>query len=222
MSRILVCGEGPNDIGRRDWVKRRGDHATTDGWLQPLVARLRSSEGDVYAIQLKTLFTAPGRGGRALDGLARKAHAAKFRAKSEGCTGVVLATDVDSNDPRDHARKHDAILEGFAAIDNGVVGVACVPMATSEAWLMADWAAWQAQGAGDDTAWPNRPETLWGRPHEPGSNHPKNVFARICADNAIVDDTEMRAVLAATSDLDSIARRAPVSFAPFRAQAAAL
>jgi hypothetical protein len=222
MSRVLICGEGPNDIGRREWVKRSGAFEVREGWLQPMVARLRTSEGDATAISLKELITFPGRGIRVLDGLARKAQIAKFRAGSDGFTGVVLATDVDSTDRRVHAQKEAHILEGYATVENDVVGVACVPMGTSEAWLMADRAAWERLGADEFDEWPRRPEESWGRPHEPSSNHPKNVFARMCRDNDIVDNSETRAELAAASTRGELARRAPVSFPPFAQQAAEL
>lgn len=222
MSRILICGEGFNDIGRREWNKREGEFATLPGWLQPMVARLRSSDGDADAIALKELITFPGRGARPAGGLARKAQIAKFRAGTEGFSGVVVATDADSADPRVHAAKAGQIIEGFGSVDNGVTGVACVPMATSEAWLLADRNAWAALRAEAFGEWPSHPERCWGRPHDLASGHPKMLFARICRNNDIADNTDTRTRLAATSAIDELCRRAPVSFPPFAEEAARL
>jgi hypothetical protein len=218
MVKILIFGEGPNDVGRREWNRRTGDHTTEEGWLQPIVRRLRSTPGSETAERLRVLVSLPVRGApRPLSGLSLKAQIAKFRAATEGYTAVVVATDVDSADPRDHARKVEEIEAGFDAFPGEVAGVACVPMGTSEAWLLADEDAWRALGARNLREIPRRPEETWGRPHDPDSGHPKCVFHRLCADNDVVDDTATRAILAETCDLGRINAACPIGFRPFAA-----
>jgi hypothetical protein len=222
MGTILVYGEGPNDVGRRKWSRHIEDFEVTDGWLQPTVRRLRASSGDIEAKALRELITLPGRMVRPLRGLALKAQLAKLKAGTEGYSGVVIATDADSTDRHVHQAKRDEIESGYATVTNDVVAVACVPGATSEAWLLSDRGAWESLGASDFDAWPRRPEELWGRPHDPASNHPKQVFARMCEKNGLVDDTDTRASLAENTASETLVIKAPVSFPPFAIQAAGL
>lgn len=218
MARVLVVGEGPHDVGRREWSRQADDWVTSEGWLQPTVRRVRPSADEVAAIRLRDLVSLPRRGGPpALGGLAHKARIAKVRATTEGHALVVLATDADSTDPREHARKVAEIDAGFATIAPELLGIACVPVATSEAWLLADPDAWTAMGAGDTSLARPRPEERWGRPHDPESGHPKMVFGRLCRDNGLVDDTALRAALAGTMDLAVVARRCPTGFPLFAA-----
>ncbi|WP_294328609.1 DUF4276 family protein [uncultured Sphingomonas sp.] len=222
MSKVLLFGEGPNDVGRRTWSKRHDDFVTSDGWLQPMVRRLRGSEGSEDGARLRELTILPRRGVRPLQGLALKAQIAKLRAESEGYAAVVVATDADSIDPAVHASKLAEIQAGFDAISNRVVSVACVPMATSEAWLLADHEAWAALGAADFSEMPRRPEECWGRPHDPVSHHPKMMFGRVCDANDIGDHSDTRAALAEVSSFDEMERKLPVSFPPFRDAAGAI
>lgn len=219
MARILIFGEGPNDVGRREWSTRARDHETTDGWLQPLVRRLRGSAGGQEGARLRELISLPHKGGpRPLKGLALKAQIAKFRAASDGCIAVVVAIDADSVDPREHARKVNEIEMGFDSFPADVIGVACVPMGTSEAWLLADGASWTDLGATNFADFPRRPEETWGRSHDPTSNHPKCLFARVCEANDIVDDTNTRASLAEACELAVLTRSCPIGFANFAKQ----
>lgn len=162
MGTVLIYGEGPNEIGRRKWSKQLQDFEVSEGWLQPIVRRLRASDGGIDAKALKELIVLPGRDVRPLKGLAHKAQIAKLKAGTEGYSGVVVATDADSADRRAHDAKRNEIEAGYATIVNDVVAVTCVPMATSEAWLLTDREAWEAIGAIDFGEWPKRPEELLG------------------------------------------------------------
>jgi hypothetical protein len=128
---------------------------------------------------------------------------------------VIVATDADSVDPRDYALKVGAIEAGFAGIDADVIGVACVPIGTSEAWLLSDQVSWTKLGATELGNLPRRPERAWGRPHEPSSNHPKCIFVRMCRANDIPDTSETRRSLANLCDMEVLNRLVPISFRPF-------
>jgi hypothetical protein len=219
MTRILIFGEGPHDVGRREWSPRTREQEISEGWLQPMVRRLRRSTGSEEGFYLRELITFPGRPPlRPLTGLARKAQLAKLKAISDGFDAVVLATDTDSVDRAAHNRKVEDIETGFATMRGAVVGVACVPMGTSEAWLLADADAWVMLGATGRHELPRRPEQLWGHPHDPASNHPKSVFARVCAANGIADTADTRVSLAETCAREDLERACPTSFPSFARQ----
>ena len=218
MAQLLLCGEGPHEIGRREWSVRTETVEITEGWLQPLVARLRGSSGDAATVSLKELFTLPGprpTHARPRSELARKAQLAMFRAMEQGCSGVVFATDADSAEPPRQAQKVRAIEEGFESVPDRLAGVACVPMGTSEAWLLADRDAWQQVGATDLRKLPRRPEETWGRPHDPDSGHPKSLFVAVSEANQIAPDQDLRAELARRMSTNLVGTRCPRSFAPF-------
>jgi hypothetical protein len=218
MTRILIVGEGPHDIGRREWSPRAGGYETTEGWLQSMVRRLRRSAGSEEGIRLRDLVKLPGKGREEPAGLAFKAKLAKFKAMSDGFDAVVLATDADSVDRAVHARKVRDIEAGFEAVPGAVFGVACVPMGTSEAWLLADANAWTNVAVTNRSGLPRRPEEIWGRPHDPASDHPKCVFARICEASGAADNTTTRASLAEACALEELERSCPISFPPFATQ----
>jgi hypothetical protein len=222
MSKIYIFGEGPNDIGRRQWSAQINDFETSEGWLQPIVRRLRKDPGEETGLRMRELVSLPRRGPRPLNGLALKAQIAKLRAASEGCAAVILAPDCDSVDPKEHARRVADIDAGFAAMDADVEGIACVPMGTSEAWLLVDGHSWHALGATDLGRLPRRPEETWGRPHDPESGHPKQVFAKVCEDNDISESSDTRASLAEMCDLAELEKRLPVSFPDFARRVSSL
>jgi hypothetical protein len=217
MAQLLLCGEGPHEIGRREWSVRAEDTEITEGWLQPLVTRLRASAGDTATVSLKELVTFPGRRPpRPRGDLARKAQLAMFRAMEQGCSGVVFATDADSTEPSDQARKVRAIEEGFASVPDRLAGAACVPMGTSEAWLLADAAAWRRLGATDLRKLPRQPEETWGRPHDPASGHPKSLFEAVSKANRMAADQDLRAELARRLSISVVTAQCRRSFGPFR------
>ncbi len=223
MTRILIFGEGPHDVGRREWSPQTRDYETSEGWLQPIIRRLRNSTGSEEARCLRELITFPGRARvRPLAGLALKAQLAKYKALSDGFDAVVLATDADSADRAAHDRKIEDIERGFANMPGAVVGVAAVPMGTSEAWLLADADAWVDLGVADRNVLPRRPEQLWGHPHEPASDHPKCVFARICAMSGIANTADTRVSLAETCTFEDLERACPISFPPFANRVSAI
>ncbi|SFP72792.1 hypothetical protein [Sphingomonas rubra] len=189
--------------------------------MQPIVAAL-IGPCETIARRHRELVTFPGKQG-GLPGQARKAALARVMADGLQCSALIYATDADSNDPAERAMVVAEVEAGLASIDNDVAAVACVPMGTSEAWLLADEAAWQGVGLRDGRALPAAsPETLWGRPRDQAGQHPKVVFERVCASANIEADMAIRRDIAHLSDLDTIGRRCPVSFPPFAAAVRAL
>lgn len=217
MSKILVYGEGPHEIGRSHFSKRTGSWVTTDGWLQPMVRSLRSSPGTVEARSLHSIVQLPGKANKTphLSNLGKKALAAKLTAVGNNFSAVVFVTDADTVVPNDRAAKVVEIEAGFAAYPGPVVGIAGVPMGMSEAWLLADPGAWTSIGATDLTLLPPHPEQSWGAKDNPQSNRPKYVFARMCEANDIDDHSGTRGDIAGASNFATVRQACPISFPPF-------
>ena len=224
MTKILLYGEGPHEIGYKEWSPRKKRHVTTDGWLQPMATRLRASTGSVEARPLHSLISLPGNNQKTahLSALGKKALLALTVAESSKFAAVVFATDADTVHPREQAAKVAEIEAGFQTYTGAVAGIAAVPMGMSEAWLLADPDAWTAIGATAHAKLPKRPEASWGAKDDPESGRPKHVFAAMCEANDIDDHAGTRRDIAEQANFDTVAQRCPISFAPFRAALAAI
>jgi hypothetical protein len=123
--------------------------------------------------------------------------------------------DADSNEKTDWKTKYDQIVDGFSRINNGVIGVPCVPMSASESWLLADPDVWKKLGLNDLRMLPDRPEHIWGERHCPDGNHPHPYFARVCREAGVEDNASTRNEIAVISSIEILARACPTSFATF-------
>ncbi len=149
--------------------------------------------------------------------LAAKAKSAMALAASKGADALVFMHDVDNGA---HADVVAQIEAGFAAYSPTAgltrpVAVAAAPLATVEAWALG--APDALPKVFDDVAEPPRhPERLWGRPHDPRSDHPKQALRRCVGEDCT---REHFALIAERADLDALATRCPTSFAPFLGEA---
>lgn len=153
------------------------------------------------------------------DALARRGLMAALIAEQQGAELLVLVTDLDRGSGRKD-RPARAIEQKQVPIARGcgeaeaevahVIGIAC---RTIEAWALGDLAAVGSIGAGRAALPPGKnPEQLWGKPRDPGSNHPKFVLARALDRRATSDDLRR---IAEQADLEQVAMSCPLSFRPF-------
>lgn len=218
MTRILACGEGAHDVGVTVWDKRTGEKTHLEGWMQPLLKKIMGSEVDVRARTLREIVTLrrPPRLRPMPPGHGEKAVMARLLAANEGFDAVVFMTDADTRVESERRVKVREIEEGFAAVQNDVRCIACVPRSTSESWLLSDVEAWRTMGLKDEASFPSVcPEDLWGTRNDPTANHPKHVFSRNARCAEIDDDRETRRRLSELSELKTLLARCPVSFAEF-------
>lgn len=218
--------------GSRIWVfaEGSGDHGPTDrdvigdwGVLQHLVRSVTDRDDLRFTgldrRRLPALGPKPPASVKAA--LARKAHKAALLASADGCEAIVLHSDTDdaakvgdrTRAPAALAERRSSLADGVAAAGAEVAAIYAVPVATTEAWLLADHTA--VEGASGDTseaALKKWPETLWGHAHQPSSDHPKMVFNR-----ATDGSQETRQAIAETSSVTTLEERCPLSFAPFAA-----
>jgi hypothetical protein len=218
--RILICGEGPHDIGSDVWDSQNRRHVQSDGWLQCILRKLVAERIEFIRCERRELVLLP-RQQRNLKplpaGHGKKAAAAMFRGQSAGCDIVVFMVDADSPDRLDWKRIRDEITAGLSKFDNAK-GVACVPMSASESWLLADREAWLQLGLEDGHVLPRRPEHIWGEKHDPSSDRPHNYFARMCELVRKTDSREIRVELGNALAIETLKERCPISFKSFAAE----
>ncbi|MCA9491355.1 MAG: DUF4276 family protein, partial [Myxococcales bacterium] len=105
---------------------------------------------------------------------------------------------------------HEAVENGLE--QGSLPYVVGVPLRMVESWALGDADALE-QVAGRSVSLPGgSPELLWGAKRDDGSNYPKHVLQRALDDEP---NAEVFAQIASAADLDVIANRCPVSFAPF-------
>lgn len=214
--KVLLCGEGPHDIGIIDrWSISADRQAEQPGWLQVLLQKIFSCEIEFVIVPRSRLISLPKMGPPLPKGHGTKAYLAKFRALSDKCDLVVFMLDADTADEREWARKRAEVLSGFAAIDREIRAVACVPMSTSESWMLADPAAWDAVSQKKGLKLPKRPEKLWGVRSDPLGKHPHCLFKMKCADANLEDSRETRVLIMESSKIESVKEKCPISFSAF-------
>ena len=217
---IYLSGEGKRDVGGladRDY----GD-PMDEGFFQPLLRRL--VDGPVEFCGVASSLSLGPEPPRSLTGkLEQRAHQAVALADLENCDLVVIHTDADEKAagkkvPKKYESRRAQVQKGIdAAGSDRPPAVPAVPIATTEAWALADPEAVKARRAhtkhGNDLR--KAPETLWGAPHDPTSNHPKMLLERVLGHAASHGE---QAAIAAAMDLDVARKRCPLSLEPFIAE----
>ena len=219
--RVLLVGEGPHDIGQREWSVREKAYVDLPGWLHTAIEKLRISGQEVVIEALrKSELVLIGRQRRAMmplpKGHGERALAAAFRAASGKYDVVVFMTDADTREAAIWKQHHDDIADGFRRGPRGPAAVVCLPKSASESWILADPNAWRALGIADLSVLPSKPEDIWGDRHDPASHHPKHAFER-AARNADLsgDGRGQRVAVMEASDPITVAAACPVSFLSF-------
>jgi hypothetical protein len=150
------------------------------------------------------------------DGHGARALYAMETAESEGFDMLVFGVDADTNLKREWNTIRRQIVAGFKRSNATLKAVACVPMSTSESWLLADAEAWRVLGLRDVDILPPHPEVIWGPRDDPDGNHPHRYFARVCASARRHDDSETRWKVAEEWSLTALTKKCPISFIAFR------
>lgn len=215
--RVLIVGEGLTDIGCTEWSSKAKEYRDLPGWLQILARRLLPpGDHEIKPYLKNSLSRLPGKARPYPPGHGAKAMSALIKAKVENFDLLIFMTDADCTHRKHWRGKYDEIHVGFARVDGAPIAVACVPKSAAESWLLADAAAWREVGLEDTALLPCTPEDIWGERDDPKADHPHRIFSRVC-DGAGMDDGRATYVtIAEAADIDTIARKCPVSFAAFR------
>ncbi len=216
--KVLLCGEGPHDIGLpNEWDPRRKEYISLEGWMQPIVRQALGVAPD-YAVRVrKDLQFLPKEQARLSlpAGHGAKAFLAKRLAVAGEYDAVIFMADADSPDVRDWRRIVGEIEAGFALLEHAIPSIACVPMAASESWLLADPDAWRTVADYDGSNLPRHPELIWGAHDDPDGDRPHPYFCRICGEAGVPDDRDTRQRIAEAMSLVTARRRCPISMEPF-------
>lgn len=142
--RVLVCGEGDNDIGK-------SAYETSEGTLQVLVSRLL--EGKELEFERQPVMHLGAR--RRHGGFKEKLKLAFAELAHKDCEGLVFVVDRDREEKRgERLRKaRDEVSEGKPS----AVGVA---IRTLEAWLLADETAFKKAFQADTPSTTKDPESI--------------------------------------------------------------
>lgn len=215
--RVMLVGEGPNDIGDLGSHYAKGN----EGFLQPILRKLAGDlELEIIGKRIVNLGSIKAKR-KKLRGHGKKLFAAIVSAAAEGASVVVFVHDsdrtgvgVDLDAEYEHLQAaQEAAEEQLESTPIVVVGLA---VCTIEAWAMGDAGAWTALSRRPlPKGFPKKPEKLWGKAHDPKSSHPKQVFVRMAEESAL---SATFAEIAEASDVERLAEACP-SFARFRGRA---
>ncbi len=215
----MICAEGKGDIGVADeWCGRTKGYVTLDGWLQPLIRSIKGPDVEMIVRRRSDLTILPKDAKGLLPmppGHGAKALIAMRAAVLGSYDAVVFMVDADTTDIGRWKEIERQIFDGFSRVANAVVGIACIPMSTSESWLLADIKAWTTLTGASGLPLPSKPEEIWGKRDDPKANHPHQLFARICVQAGQGDDHSTRRYIAELMDAEAICRACPISFVPF-------
>lgn len=217
---VMLCGEGSTDCGDpNQWDSRTKTHVSTDGWMQPIIRQFEKYEQAEFEVKYRsslTLLSPTKRIPAQVVGHGQKAFMAKSAAIREECDIVVFMVDADDTTAQRHKEIFEQIINGFNAFPNDAVGcVACIPASASEAWLLADQAAWDSLCGKRVENLPQTPESIWGAKSDPKSDRPHNYFARICIQEGHEDNRDTRAQLGKLINIKTLHALCPVSFVSF-------
>lgn len=209
---ILICGEGPTDVGKENY--------TTHEWIDgPAIAFVRSASHvvlDITGIEHKRLFDLQKLQRTKSRGHAIKAERLAKYAEKKKYQVAICYIDCDSRDDKEFNSKAQAVRDGFA---NSGVRIKCIPMipkAMIENWLLADEGAHAKvfQKAPSKPPLPSHPEEIWGKDNDPTSNHPKCFLRRVLKQYQKISEGYLYD-LALHSKPETLKQKCPVSYSSF-------
>lgn len=216
MTRILLCAEGKHDAGEENvWDAKEKEFSVVEGWLQPLIRSVLGMPLEFKIKERSSLIRLKGEP-KPAQGHGGKSYLAKRSASIEGHDVVIFMADADSANSKRYHEIVQEISSGFKAFHDDKVGcIACVPMSASEAWLLADRAAWEAVWGEAVSVLPDHPESIWGNRDDPDGDHPHRYFFRVCSLVSAADNTETRRMISEAMSVDTLRQRCPLSFVQF-------
>lgn len=215
--KVLLSAEGSRDIG--GLIDPDYGDPEDEGFFQPLIRRTLGTA--VEFIGDRGLFLGPQPPKSIKKKLAQRAWRAVVLADVEECALAVIHTDADEaaskrKAPANWTARRDLLRSGVDQARPGAPPAAlAVPVATTEAWALADRDTVRERAVLTDAALNKSPELLWGAPHDPASNHPKCLLERLLGKPA---GAAVQAELAAAMDLQVARKRCRRSLEPFLAE----
>ncbi len=205
--KVIVCGEGSTDVGKRDYE--------TSQWIDgPAIAYIKNASTKKLQIDGIGKNDLPKiQKVKSLKGHSVKARKLGIYAMLHSYKVAICYVDCDKNTFEDIYKD---ITEGFSDYQNKVIGIPMIPKAMIESWLVADENAFlRVFGKKPSKPYlPKEPESLWGKKEDPNSNYPKNVLKRVVSQfNDKPED--WRYALARNSSSKTLSIKCPVSYGKF-------
>jgi hypothetical protein len=208
MIRILLCGEGTTDQGRKDFID--GEYVNSDGVLQTLIKKVSPVGNLTFVVKTRqdlksTIKLYKHYYGKQTTNSKKLAIA----ANNENCTHIAYHRDEDSKGLKEMYDQVQGYFED--AKKKGINCIAIVPMHMTENWLLADKNAYPAIPVNPEL--PSRPEETWGS--KGTDTHPKKYLERVLAQFPQYKKqalSKVYAEIAEKSDIEILRRRCPESF----------
>jgi len=205
--KVIVCGEGPTDVGKMD--------CDTSKWIPgPAIAYIKNASTPKLQIDGIQKNKLP----RIQKAKCKKGHSVKAErlcryAILKSYKVAICYVDCDNND---FETIYQDITFGFSFYSNQVIGIPMIPKAMIESWLLADEKAFiKVFGKKPSKPpLPKKPESLWGKKEDPNSNYPKKVLKLIVSQfNNKPED--WRYALARNSNSKTLLLKCPISYGRF-------
>ncbi|HPV00639.1 MAG TPA: hypothetical protein PLR23_06680 [Candidatus Cloacimonas acidaminovorans] len=205
--KVIVCGEGPTDVGKKD--------CDTSEWIPgPAIAYIKNASTPKLQIDGIQKNKLP----RIQKAKCKKGHSVKAErlcryAILKSYKVAICYVDCDNND---FETIYQDITFGFSFYSNQVIGIPMIPKAMIESWLLADEKAFiKVFGKKPSKPpLPKKPESLWGKKEDPNSNYPKKVLKLIVSQfNNKPED--WRYALARNSNSKTLLLKCPESYGRF-------
>lgn len=234
MMRILILGEGPTDVGQRDYQTGQ----FLEGPIPIIIRKVLEGPVEMQLLDKSDRKKLKGkhfqRSIKGLSGQGVCSRWAKMQAAEQSFDVVIFYSDSDresGSDARNEVACRKRFEEVKSNIEEGfhraqhpeVLDLAIVPVKMIESWLMADPKAFsttfgsarEIRGKQTKNIFPKTPELEWGDKHDASSNYPKCQLNRIlsCYGEAANQDTFVR--LADAADLGVLQKKCPISFKVF-------
>ena len=193
--KIIVCCEGPNDVG-------------------PIICFLKRCvntkkidvECETHKSIKNTKIYHNIKNNRV--GMIKKLYALALIKDSNH---IGYHQDTDDNEFID---VYDAIKNVFGlVVSKKIKWMPIVPQKTMESWLLSDKKAYQ--NITRKPSLPSAPEEIWGSFRDPNGNHPKKYFMRIFAQNNILLNRKTYTQIAENTNIEVLKSRCPKSFGQF-------
>jgi hypothetical protein len=208
MIRILLCGEGPTDQGRKDFVN--GEYVNSDGVLQILIKKVSRIDNLIFVVKTRQELKNTVKLYKHYYGKQTvNSKKIAIAACNEKCTHIAYHRDEDNKGLKDMYEQVQGYFED--AKKKGINCIAIVPMHMTESWLLADKNAFPTEPLNPEL--PVKPEEVWG--NKGTNNHPKKYIERVLAQFPQYKKqglSEAYAEIAENSNVETIRQRCPESF----------
>jgi hypothetical protein len=208
MITILLCGEGPNDQGGKEYVD--GEYVQCDGAMQILIRNASGRSDLSFIVKRRQDLKAVSVRKKYLNKQRMTSLRLAIMARQEKCTHIAYHRDEDN---KGLDEMYNQIKECFREAEaHNMLCLAIVPQHMTESWLLSDETAFEQVFGKKPEApvLPSKPENIWG--HKGTDTHPKKYLEQVLEQYHAKGSPECYAEIAEHSDINVLRRCCPESF----------